>query len=514
MLRRLCTRERWNRFLSYETARKTVIQHWIVGLIHFIFLGAVALYIFGYVMFWNQRYLKRYPVTGDFRYKLIPPSAENIRSTEELNYCRKYLDKAFNTHEHEDQKFLLDDEDPYGTLIKATDTDSCRKECIKSEKSCIGLNFQKEEKKCYHIYASDSRKIFNIEDGITAGYVTIEPSSDWHCMKKQKGKEFLFHENIGNCEAGIKVRKEKEFDLTSPKPGQHSGSFGIFLGFSNKGEKKENCDCSGNDHENCYSNKFIFFPNIEEYELEITHGYVTMDDLRRDPDDDRLSKGSRELNGTLVDQDDNVIQNFEASGTGTATRDRIKIKDILRAADVKSFDEACDGHDNDCMDNKPRHLAHSFRNEGLVIFLRIEYLDGWDRNIRYTYKFDRMEDTDWSIYRTDKQYTALRIPVIITGSVGEFDFMLMIVEFTSSLFLFGIADLFMVYIVFKCFPQRDLYQRAVYQKTKSFHHEHLTEMKKRQVSLWEDDHNELKQSEIAMLAKEQDGEYSNGSMSV
>jgi hypothetical protein len=49
-------------------------------------------------------------------------------------------------------------------------------------------------------------------------------------VKKQKGKEFLFHENIGNCKAGEKERTKKEFDLSSPKPGQHSGSFGIFLG--------------------------------------------------------------------------------------------------------------------------------------------------------------------------------------------------------------------------------------------------------------------------------------------
>jgi hypothetical protein len=34
----------------------------------------------------------------------------------------------------------------------------------------------------------------------------------------------------------------------------------------------------------------------------------------------------------------------------------------------------------------------------------------------------RMADTDWSIYRTEKQFTALRIPVIITGNEISFNF--------------------------------------------------------------------------------------------
>lgn len=519
MSRRCCSSARWNQLLAYETARKTVIQHWIVGLIHFVFLGAVALYIFGYVMFWNQRYLKRYPVTGDFRYKLIPPKEENKRPIEELKYCRKYLENAFE--QHEDKKFVLNDGDPNypnGTHIEDAKTlERCKKACVRSEKSCIGFNFQKMETKCYHIFPSESKNTHNIVDAIDHGFMRIEPNSDWTCIQKVKGKEFLFHENVGNCAEGIRERENTNYhDLSSPKPGQHSGSFGIFLGYSNKNDT--NCECGTEDHEDCYSNNYIFFPNIEKYELEVTHGYVTMEDLKRLPNDDRFSKGSRELRGRLVDQDGNVIQDFNSSGTGTQTRDRIKIEDILRAAEIKSFDEPCDGHDDDCSPNKPDHLSHSFRNEGLVVYLRIEYLDDWYRNMEYTYRFDRMEDTDWSIYRNkegvsglkvSRQYLALRIPVIITGSVGEFDFMNMIVEFTSSLFLLGMADLFMVYIVFKCFPQKELYQRAVYQKTKTF--EHVGEMKERKVSMWEDDHNEMVQIELTTrLSHKEESEDASG----
>lgn len=115
-----------------------------------------------------------------------------------------------------------------------------------------------------------------------------------------------------------------------------------------------------------------------------------------------------------------------------------------------------------------------------------------------------MEDTDWSIYEGDKHYTALRIPVIITGSVGEFEFMNMIVEFTSTLFLLGMADLFMVYIVFKFFPQKDLYQRAIYQKTKTFEGDNIEEMKERRVSMWEDDHYEQEVEMTSMVGKKDD----------
>jgi hypothetical protein len=59
--------------------------------------------------------------------------------------------------------------------------------------------------------------------------------------------------------------------------------------------------------------------------------------------------------------------------------------------DKNGLDTICDGHDDDCWETKPKEFSHTFRNEGMVIYLRLEYLDDWDRTIRYTYKFDRME---------------------------------------------------------------------------------------------------------------------------
>jgi hypothetical protein len=119
---------------------------------------------------------------------------------------------------------------------------------------------------------------------------------------------------------------------------------------------------------------------------------------------------------------------------------------------------------------------------------------------------------DWSVYRTPEtkrnssdpnnssrnqpndattglldQYLAIRVHVIITGSVGEINFMNMLVEATSSLFLLGVAEFIMIYIVLKFFPNKELYARAVYQKTKSFNPDALDDIKQRRSSLWECD---------------------------
>lgn len=121
---------------------------------------------------------------------------------------------------------------------------------------------------------------------------------------------------------------------------------------------------------------------------------------------------------------------------------------------------------------------HSFRNEGLVVFLTLEFKDDWHRNIAYTYSVHRATGLDWTVTRPnfhepggsinqdiEWRAGAMRIRVHITGTIGEFDFQEFLIQVTSALALLGLAGWFINSVLIYILPKSHLYDRAMYLAT-------------------------------------------------
>jgi len=88
----------WNFLLSYSTSKVVIVRDWRVGILYYTCLTGILLYIVGYQIVYQKRYLTREAPVGTVRISLLEPegrSPPGVRTrAENLTYCLQHSNSS------------------------------------------------------------------------------------------------------------------------------------------------------------------------------------------------------------------------------------------------------------------------------------------------------------------------------------------------------------------------------------------------------------------------------------
>jgi hypothetical protein len=203
-----------------------------------------------------------------------------------------------------------------------------------------------------------------------------------------------------------------------------------------------------------------FIPDVERFTILIDHTCYA---------DAMLQRNSGQLKGYMVDVNGKIMTNLTKlpNQIGVSGKpDIIQLGSLLRAGGVWDLDTPSQA-------NKSR----SIRNDGVVIIVTITYTNLADYNLSnviYTYKVNYLSDTKFKALepiftknidtRTIWNRHGVRIVFIQTGSIGQFDFLTMILTFVTGMGLLAAATIVVDTIATKIMPKSDLIASYKYEE--------------------------------------------------
>eukprot|EP01132_Coremiostelium_polycephalum_P008552 gene8552-10516_t len=181
-----------------------------------------------------------------------------------------------------------------------------------------------------------------------------------------------------------------------------------------------------------------------------------------------IQYNAKQLAGKLLDSKGNDWTPPEPNVVGVPGEDDILTLDtIIQAAGLDSLD-----------DPGLANSSRSIRDDGLLIMCFITYSNTFSFNpnrFRYTYQFSLIQNTKFKIvepiYTTgiDDRYVinrhGVRIIFIQTGTLGKFDFQVMLLTFVSGIGLVTVATFIVDLLAVRLLPQRSRYQKLKYQES-------------------------------------------------
>jgi len=155
------------------------------------------------------------------------------------------------------------------------------------------------------------------------------------------------------------------------------------------------------------------------------------------------------------------------------TGDVFDLSEILQAAGIDSLDS-----------DSTVNAANSKRYDGVLVLVIIQYSNraSAPSQFKYTYSFKVLTGVDVivqepSVVQPNGQIMArsrygVHFMYLVTGSIGKFDFQVLLTSIVAGLVLLGIAttivDVLMIYGPIKLMPQKSLYKETKYELSKDF----------------------------------------------
>jgi len=220
-------------------------------------------------------------------------------------------------------------------------------------------------------------------------------------------------------------------------------------------------NCSLTDYNCSYDdlyNTTMYIADIENFILLIDHSLFA---------DGLLHSNAAQLPGKLIDINNNVINFNGNSQIGIINKtDQLSVGLIMKAAGLDSLDLKSD-------------IANAtYRNYGLVFLMYISYSNvrTFDLNyIDYIITVRRADNTKYKgvqpTYTKDVQQRLLldrhgiRLIVLQTGAIGQFDFPTLVLTIISGIGLFTIATTIVDFIATTLMPTKKLYSDFKYEET-------------------------------------------------